>query len=481
MKICLMNDAFPPVIDGVVNAVQNYAKYLQNEHGAEVVVGCPRYPDADYSEYPYEVFPFRSFNTTAFTSGYRTGDPFAGKDLAKLAAFRPELIHAHSPAAALVAARLLREEDGVPLIFTYHTKYDIDIRRAVKLRSIAREGIRLMVGNIEACDEVWAVSRGAGENLRSLGFEGDILVMNNGVDFERGRVSPEDVEKATNGYDLPADIPVFLFVGRMMTYKGLPLILDALKILSDAGVDFRMVFVGKGADQQMLMKKAEELGLMADNGRSGKCIFTGPVYDRDELRAWNTRADLFLFPSTFDTNGLVVREAAACGLASVLIRDSCAAEGITDGRNGFIIEETPQAMAALLEKLAGNMERAHEAGEHAMQEIYLSWQTCVSRAYDRYCQVLEEKKAGNLPRKKKLASDHLVHAAALSMDEQEKLRQIRKVVFDDFKETAVGMMENIQDAGEEAGQFAERIRSDLKKESDRLKEKVKAKIHEKTI
>ena len=89
-----------------------------------------------------------------------------------------------------------------------------------------------------------------------------------------------------------------------------------------------MVFVGKGPDQKPLKRKAEELGLM------GKCIFTGPVYDRNALRAWNTRADLFLFPSTFDTNGLVVREAAACGLASLLIEGSCAAEDITQGRNG---------------------------------------------------------------------------------------------------------------------------------------------------
>lgn len=62
-----------------------------------------------------------------------------------------------------------------------------------------------------------------------------------------------------------------------------------------------------------------------------KCIFVGPVYDRDILRAWNTRADLFLFPSTFDTNELVVSETAAC----VLIEGSCAAEGLTRKRHGI--------------------------------------------------------------------------------------------------------------------------------------------------
>ena len=47
------------------------------------------------------------------------------------------------------------------------------------------------MSNISACDEVWAVSHGAGENLRSLGYQGDIVVMENGVDFPRGAAAPE--------------------------------------------------------------------------------------------------------------------------------------------------------------------------------------------------------------------------------------------------------------------------------------------------
>lgn len=492
MKICLLNDSFPPVIDGVVNVVQNYAKYLQSEYGAEITVGCPRYPDADYSSYPYEVIAYRSYDTTAMTSGYRTGDPFSGKDVSRLAAKTPDLIHAHSPASALVVARLLREETDAPIVYTYHTKYDIDIRRAVRLETIAREGIHLMVSNIEACDEVWVVSRGAGENLKSLGFQGEYRVMNNGVDFAKGRVPDKEVEEATAGYDLPAGVPMFLFVGRMMTYKGLPMILDALKLLADSGQDFRMVFVGKGADQEMLMKKAQELGLMGDEPGRGKCIFTGPVYDRNVLRAWNTRADLFLFPSTFDTNGLVVREAAACGLASVLIRDSCAAEGITDGRNGFIIDETPEAMASLLQRVCADIGQAHQAGEHAMEEIYLSWETCVAQAHGRYVSILEAKKAGKLPQKKKVPADYLIQAAARGMAGQEKLRQRRKEMMDDLKAGAVGMMENIQDdiheiqentqeniqdAGEKAEQLADRMKDGLKKGTERMVQSVKETLH----
>ena len=451
MKICLLNDSFPPVIDGVVNVVMNYANYLIKDHAAQVIVGTPEYPGADYTAYPYEVVAYPSLNTTAVASGYRTGYPFDAKSISSLAEFHPDIIHTHCPATATIVARLLREETHSPIIFTYHTKYDIDIMRNVKLKAIADESIKAMVSNIEACDDIWVVSRGAGESLKALGFQGDYRVMNNGVDFSRGRVEDSLVEEVTKDYDLPKGIPVFLFVGRMMTYKGLPLILDALKLLYEAGQDFRMVFVGKGPDRQLLEVQAEKLGI------SAKCIFAGPEYDRNRLRAWNTRADLFLFPSTFDTNGLVVREAAACALPSVLIKGSCAAEGITDGRNGYVIEESAVAMAELLKSASKNLDTVHTVGVNAMNEIYLSWEDCVSEAYQRYEEILEAKARGTLPVKKLQPTDYLVSVTAHRLSEHEKLRRLGRELFNDFKETAVGMMENIQDSDEDTTHILDKI------------------------
>ena len=461
MNICLLNDSFPPVIDGVVNVVMNYADHLLRDHQAGVIVGTPRYPGADYGQYPYPVVDYPSLDTTAVASGYRAGNPFAAEALEELAAFRPDIIHTHCPASATVIARLLREETAAPVVFTYHTKYDIDIRRVVRARLAARETIAAMVSNIEACDEVWTVSRGAGESLKALGFQGEYRVMPNGVDFQRGRVEQEIVARVTEGYDLPDGVPVFLFVGRMMTYKGLPLILEALKMLMDRGVEFRMVLIGKGPDRELLEEQARTLGLTGSGPGPDRCIFTGPVYDRDILRAWNTRADLFLFPSTFDTNGLVVREAAACGLASVLIEGSCAAEGVTDGRNGFLIRETPEAMAALLEAVSGDLSHLRQVGEHAMEELYLSWQDCVARAYDRYGAVLEAGRQGLLPSRKKLPADRLVALTARTMEEKARAGRIRRELFRDFRETAVGMMENIQEAEETAEHFLDQLSEEL--------------------
>ncbi len=426
MNVCLLNDSFPPLIDGVANVVMNYASIMQEKLGAEVVVGTPRYPDADYSAYPYRVIPYQSVNITQKLFGYRAGNPMHWAEVQQIIDFGPEIIHTHCPAVSMIFARFLTGQIDVPLILTYHTKFDVDIGRAVGDGLIKKKLIKLMVDGISGCDEVWTVSHGAGENLKSLGYEGEYRVVSNGVDFAKGRVDDALVAEVTKDYDLPENVPVFLFVGRMMKYKGLPIILDALTELSGKGIDYRMVFVGGGADKQELEKTIRDRGIALsvkqEDGsfshtdgaaeKSGQIYFAGPEHDRDRLRAWNTRADLFLFPSVYDTNGIVVREAAACGLASALVRGSCAAEDITDGRNGFLIEENGKSLAQLLIEVSGNLDALHETGQHAMDEIYISWEECVREAYDSYGDIIERKKAGLYPEKKKISLDYSLKAAA---------------------------------------------------------------------
>ena len=459
MRVTLLNDSFPPVIDGVANVVMNYARIMTEKGMAQVMVGTPEYPDADYTSYPYPVVPYQSFDTTNIVSGYRAGNPFAVKALEELTTFQPELIHSHCPVSSTLMARVLRKETDAPIIFTYHTKFDVDIARAVKAKFLQKESIKTLVDNISACDEVWVVSSGAGENLRSLGFEGKYRVMPNGVDFDKGRVSDEEVREATKGYDLPEGIPIFLFVGRIMKYKGLPLILDALKLLSDRGMDYRMVFVGNGPDAEEIKQSAAELGI------ADRVLFTGAIYERNILRAWNTRADLFLFPSTYDTNGIVVREAAACGIASVLIKNSCAAEGITDGRNGYLIEENAQSMADCLFEACKDMDRVHQVGQNAMDEIYISWESAVNLAHDRYGEVIELKKSCSMTNRKYQPSDLFLNMAAGLIEGTDK-------VFKAPKRLYTGMQENVSEMWDNITETTDSIAAGVRKKRDDIKDSI---------
>ena len=212
--------------------------------------------------------------------------------------------------------------------------------------------------------------------------------MPNGVDLPRGRLAPEEIRAVTGGFDLPDGVPCFLFVGRLMWYKGIRIILDALAGLKITGRQFRMVFVGDGMEREEMEDYVRELRL------EDVCLFAGAVRDREKLRTYFCMADLFLFPSTFDTNGIVVREAAACGLGSVLVRGSCAAEGVADGENALLIEEDALSLLHLLKEVGGDRPALRRLGENAMEQLYLSWDESVRRAYDRYGVVLEDYRRG---------------------------------------------------------------------------------------
>jgi glycosyltransferase involved in cell wall biosynthesis len=324
-----------------------------------------------------------------------------------------------------------------------------------------------MVNNISACDEVWVVSHGAGENLRSLGYEGEYRVVSNGVDFPKGRADEELVAETTKDYDLPEGVPVFLFVGRLMKYKGLPIIVDAMKKLSDEGIDYRMVFVGGGADAEEMQDKVKEYGI--DN----KVIFTGAIHDRDKLRAWNTRADLFLFPSVYDTNGIVVREAAACGLASVLIKDSCAAEGITHDRNGFIIEENADSMAALLKEVSKDLGHLYDVGQHAMDEIYISWEDCVKDARERYSQLIELAADGSLLKKRISGTEILLESASKIINGTEQVFNARRNIQEGMRENFEDFLDNIHDVRNDIHEFGHEVKTGIREELHDFKNDIK--------
>ena len=249
----------------------------------------------------------------------------------------------------------------------------------------------------------------------------------------------------------------------MMWYKGLRIILDALKQLKGEGQDFRMVFIGKGTDGEAIRAYAEELCL------GDKVFFLPPCYDREIIRAWYCRADLFLFPSTFDTNGLVVREAAACGLASVLIAGSCAAEDVTDGRNGFFIEENAASMAATLRRLLPRRELLRQVGENARRELYISWDTSVANACRRYEVVLDNFRRGVYPARDTRV-DELLLDTAESLDAINRLRaipqQLRAAMDEDVRQWHDEIQENRLNARENRQKLQEKL-SQLRQQIDR--------------
>lgn len=376
----LLSDSFPPVIDGVAQTVKNYATNLSFQN-CKVSVVAPQYKEA-VDNYPFEVLRYPSISMGSLL-GYRVGVPFDPETLIRLRNRKFDLLHVHAPFASSVLANNIRGRH-TPVVLTYHTKFDLDIEKRVPTSAMRKIALEFLLHNINAADEVWAVTSGCIEALRKVGYEGPCRVMENGTDFARGRASESQIAALRETYHLYEDVPVFLFVGRLMWYKNVRIILDALKILKDNGLPFRALIVGDGYDAPEMKTYTQECGL------ADQVIFTGTIHDREYLRVFYSVSDMFLFPSTYDTSGIVVKEAAACDCPSLLVRDSCASEGVIHTVSGYLAEENAASCAEVIMKACEDRASIKQVGIRAGQDLYLSWEEAVSRAYARYREILSK-------------------------------------------------------------------------------------------
>ncbi|MCL2227626.1 MAG: glycosyltransferase [Oscillospiraceae bacterium] len=378
MNVAILTDSFPPMIDGVSRCALGYANALHEHKGGSCIVIAPRVPSVNYS-YPFPVYTYKSVGLPY--AEYRAGHPFIPWLVAKLKAMNVDILHVHSPFISMTLARQLRFFLNVPIIFTQHTKWSFDISRAVSVRVPQKMIAYYAHSNISTADEVWAVSRGAGEYLLSHGYRGDFVVMPNATDFPVGGVDTALLRGISSQFGLPDSVPVLLFVGRIMWYKNIRLIIEALSILNGQSFDFRMLFVGDGDD----LTDAKELS--ACMGLSEVAFFAGTVSDRELLRAYFTRSDLFVFPSVYDNAPLVIREAAACRCPSLVVRNSSASEILEDGVSGFFAEEAAESIAHTIKAALSDSKLLKKVASNAFEQVYLPWDKAISNSIARYEEV----------------------------------------------------------------------------------------------
>lgn len=381
LKVGIGTDAFPPTTDGISNVAQNYAAEINKKLGEAVII-TPKNPNQLDYKYNYEIFRYKSWWIPS-KEGYSIGWPFKDELHQAIIDMNFDILHSHAPLATSYYFRRVVEKKKIPVVLTYHTKYEYDIDRRVPTKPARDFAYRFLLNNINAADEVWVTSEGSSDSLRKLGYQGDYIVMPNGCDLPITNVSADDIAVIKRKHNVPEDVPIFLYSGRMIWYKNIELILDACSKLKRDGKKFKLIMLGFGADETAIKRYIRKSGLKND------VIWTGKILDRQEILSYYGIADILLFPSVFDTNGLVVREAAACATPSLLVHGSCAAEGIDDGKTGFLCMESAHSVAVTLAKIMDNKELLRKVGKQAQSDIYISWEDSVQKAYKRYENLVE--------------------------------------------------------------------------------------------
>jgi UDP-glucose:(heptosyl)LPS alpha-1,3-glucosyltransferase len=156
----------------------------------------------------------------------------------------------------------------------------------------------------------------------------DVRVVYNGVDLDRFR--PEN--KATFRDEIRRQLgfgaqqPVLLFIGTGFERKGLRYAIEALRYLPS---DMVLLVIGKGSTRRYRT-------LAQSWGVADRVVFLGP---REEAEAYYAASDVLVFPTLYEPMGNVILEALASGIPVVTSRRSGGAEILTEGKDGWLIDE----------------------------------------------------------------------------------------------------------------------------------------------
>lgn len=374
-------DTFYPVVDGVVKTVDNYCRIINKESYCCAVV--PKNDSLYEDNFPYDVIRAHSVRFPSFEYAL----PFAAvsKEIkAKLDEKDFKLFHTHSPFFLGHYALEEAKKRNIKIITTFHSKYYDDVLKITNAPPIADFVVKYIVSFYNKVDSVWTVSESTAEVLRSYGYKGDIFIAENGTNFIFPKNANELKKEAKAKYNLVEGEPTLLFIGHQIWQKNLKLVLDTAKELSNRKYKFKMLIVGSGYAKNQILSYAKKLDLLDKEVR-----FLGQIDEQDEIKALGLASDLFFFPSIYDNAPLVVREAAAMGLPSLLMKDSNAAEPIIDGENGFLCIDDPVATADIIEKIFSQKDKLKEVGQKAKETLGKSWDEIMPKIRDKYLEIIE--------------------------------------------------------------------------------------------
>ena len=359
MRIALFTNNYLPFCGGVTISVETLRRGLEAS-GHEAWVFGPRLTgaeDASVKVVRYPSIPVATYPEFALAV------PYSRRIERLVSALAFDVIHAHHPFLLGPAARRLARRTRRPLIFTYHTRYEKYAHYVpLPLRLVQAAALRISAGFAAKADAVLAPSAVIRDELHARGVRTPIAVVPTGVDLERFR--PGDRAAARRSLGVGQGEPLVLYVGRLDREKSVDRVLGAFERVASTIPAARLVLVGQGTEAERLRRTAASLPV------AGRIRFLG-LRPHDSLAECYQAADVFLFASETETQGLVLAEAAACGLPAVAVDAPGCDEVVRDGDTGILTKGNSAALAEAVigllldpERRRAMARRAREVAEH---------------------------------------------------------------------------------------------------------------------
>ena len=382
LKIAVFTDSFYPGVGGTESAVFHLANALKNLNYDIMVCAPTYYQLTNNDNYNFVVNRCKSKKVT---DNYYNGHPNISKEfIKKLNDFKPDIIHCHTNGAMLVYGIKYARKNNIPIISTIHTKFSMTIKNDIHSNFLTKICCKVIGSRLKKCDRVTAVSQSMDKEFALYGYKGQFDVIKNGTTFSVDDVKNVDKQLAQKQYGLTDKDNILLFVGHVSKVKNIDFIFKSLQILNDKSTNFKMMFVGSIDDKKFY-------NMVINSELKNKIIFTDNIKNKQLLSSIYLNSKLFLFPSTFDTDGLVVCEAAQMETPSLVLDGYGPSERITNNVNGFIINDELD-MAEKINYLLNNQDVLKKVGHQASVDLPKNWNFVATLYIDVYKKVIENYK-----------------------------------------------------------------------------------------
>ena len=242
LRIALFSGNYNYVRDGSNQALNRLVAFLERE-GCTVRVysptsDTPAFPPAGtLISVPSVRIPFRA--------EYRFSRGLPDRLKRDIRDFAPDIIHLSAPDMLNHSAKALGKELGVPVVASFHTRFDTYFRY-YGLGWFDTVAKRIMRGFYAGLDEVFVTSEGFGEVLKQDGIIDHAAVWSRGVDKLRFNPSKRRPGRGGASLGIADDDVVIGFVGRLVLEKGLDVVAAAAAELKRRGVPHKLLIVGDG-------------------------------------------------------------------------------------------------------------------------------------------------------------------------------------------------------------------------------------------
>lgn len=347
MRIAIMTDSYLPTRDGVVTAVITMRKALEDLGHTVFVIA----PDPGEKHREEGVIYFRSTTFRKYPEYYLPIFPSNKREI--IESLDVDVIHIYGVAFMALKALFVSRATGIPTVMTYVTnvvdamKYYSPLKLPMEMQSkLAWIYIRNFMKRPRCIIALTPETLKEFETNKVVTRRTEVIPI--GIDLKNFREGL-DGSAIRRRYGLEGN-RVVIHVGRVSYEKNIPQVIDAIRFLPD---NVKLMVVGKGPAIEDVKRHTVEIGL------SDRVIFTGFVSDA-ELPYHYAAADLVVSASRFETQGLTIVEAMACGKPAACAAGRAFLDVIQEGYNGYLFEDSPEACAEAIDKCLAHAQDMEE-------------------------------------------------------------------------------------------------------------------------